>query len=204
MMLPMSREISAQQLWRLSLSMVAMLCIGCRRTPQVGAVARSPAATQAAASQPAIVGGGTFRNDALDIQLTYPTGWIPKPDPDCIWNVVPLADTTAVSMSLQIPSLPPHLPGMIPVRMVKNGYVDDLRDAHGSIATTESSPTIPKASAKLVHATWTEKGTPMFQSALILVHADHVYILRSEGKASDEAAIKPAFESVSQSLRWIK
>jgi hypothetical protein len=204
MMISMSPDISARSLRRFALSMLVIVCFGCRRAGSVGAVPLHAAATQAAATQPAIVGGGTFRNDSLDIQLTYPTGWLTKPDPDCIWNVVPVADTAAASMSLQIPSLPPHIPGMIPVRMVKNGYVDDLRTSKGQITTTESTPTLPKASARLVRATWTEKGTPMFQTALILVHSDRVYILRAEGKASDEAAIKPSFDSVTQSLRWLK
>ena len=186
----------------------AVLCpllfgMACRRPGTLLSDPVKRAASQPS-TRPVAVGGGAYRSEPLDLQLTYPTGWVPKADEDYALKVVPADGPASASISLEVPPLPPHVPGMIPVRMVKNGYIDDLKTSKGPVATTESSPTVPKAGARLVRSTWTEKGRQMFELALILVHADKVYILRADGMAGDELAIKPAFDAVSESLHCIR
>jgi hypothetical protein len=111
-------------------------------------------------------------------------------------------DPAAPTLSLDVPDLPPHIPGMIPISPVVNGYLDDLRQQEGSIEThQETAPKMPGAQARLVRSTW-DKGT-MQETALLLVHRDHVYIVRGTSRVSDETATRDAFDTIIDSIRWV-
>jgi hypothetical protein len=47
---------------------------------------------------------------------------------------VKLEDT---SISLDVPKLPPHIPGLIPIGSVRNGYLDDLKKSVGKLDTKD-------------------------------------------------------------------
>lgn len=189
--------------WRAAavLALMATVAGGCRRPAAATAATPVPSAT----TQPAIVGGGTFRSDPLSVELTYPAGWVAKKSPDFVWMAVPTTGSPAAdALSLEVPSLPMHVPGMIPIGLVRNGYVDDLKKDKTSFATKDSTPTIPSAKARLVQSTWTEQGQPKFETALLLVHGDRVYIVRANGLTADESRVAAAFDEVSRSLKWLK
>jgi hypothetical protein len=190
--------------WRAAavvLALTALAAGGCRRP----AAATAAPPRLSASTQPAIVGGGNFRSDPLNVELTYPSGWVAKKSPDFVWMAVPTTGSPAAdSLSLDVPSLPVHLPGMIPISLVKNGYLDDLKKDKTSFTAKESSPTVPSAKARLVQSTWSEQGQSKFETALLLVHGDRVYIVRADGLSVDESRIATAFDEVSRSLRWLK
>jgi hypothetical protein len=189
--------------WRAAavLALTATVAGGCRRPAT--ATAATPVPTPS--TQPVLVGGGTFRSEPLSVELTYPAGWVAKKSPDFVWMAVPATGSPAAdSLSLDVPSLPVHIPGMIPIGLVKNGYLDDLKTGKTTFATKESTPTIPSAKARLVQSTWTDQGQPKFETALLLVHGDRVYIVRGNGLTADEPRIAAAFDEVSRSLRWLK
>lgn len=97
-----------------------------------------------------------------------------------------------------------HLPGMIPIGLVKNGYLDDLRKHVGQLnIVEESSPEIPHAKARFVHTTWSNGGRNFVEMALLLVHADRVYIIRADSNAEAYESIRHAFDAVVRSLRWV-
>jgi hypothetical protein len=109
------------------------------------------------------------------------------------------------SISLDVPQLPWHLPGMIPMRLVRNGYLDDLRKRVGPLTIVEDAPReIPGATAHLVHTTWSKGGHGFAEVTLLFVHADRVYIIRADSTAEDYQATRAAFDAVVQSVRWIK
>lgn len=183
------------------LALMATVAGGCRRPATATAATPVPSAT----TQPVIVGGGTFRSDPLSVELTYPAGWVAKKNPDYVWMAVPTTGSPAAdALSLEVPPLPMHVPGMIPIGLVRNGYVDDLKTGKTSFTTKDSTPTIPSAKARLVQSTWTEQGQPKFETALLLVHGDRVYIVRANGLSADETRVAAAFDEVSRSLKWLK
>jgi hypothetical protein len=108
------------------------------------------------------------------------------------------------SLSLDIPDLPPHVPGMIPLKLVKNGYLDDLRKVHANLQSREESPTIPGARAVLVTCTWQSDGKPSSETALLMTHGDHVYILRANTPSGPDADTRAALDSIAHSIQWGK
>jgi hypothetical protein len=163
--------------------------------------------TAAATTHASVV---TYDGSQWGILLDYCSAWTPKPNKDYVLYLLPggaaAADDQRRSLSLDIPDLPPHIPGMIPLRFVKSGYVDDLRKQHPDMQTREQSPPpqVPHASAALVTSTWPgpAAAVQMTEIALILVHGDHVYILRANYDAPGEAETRRAFEAMRASVRW--
>ncbi|HEX2971914.1 MAG TPA: DcrB-related protein, partial [Tepidisphaeraceae bacterium] len=129
-------------------------------------------------------------------------GWTTKPSQD---YVLMLVSAAGQSISLDVPDLPVHLPGMIPIGLVKNGYLDDLRKRVGSLTVVEDAPRqFPDANAHLVHTTWSNGGQEFVEVTQLFVHNDRVYIIRSDSTADAYEATRAAFDAVVQSIRWIK
>src|SRR5205823_273447 len=93
-------------------------------------------------------------------------------------------------ISLDIPDLPPHPPGMIPIGMVRDGYVKDLRKQAGGKLSSgmQTAPQIPNAKTQLVRSTWNTSSGSLLELGLVFVRDDHVYILRARSPAGAEAA----------------
>jgi hypothetical protein len=182
----------------------------CRRhgaapaTPPLVATAPEAAGPEATAPE---APGFTFDRPDLGVRLDVPAGWVQHRSDDFVLLVAPAAaggDASAPSISLDVPDLPPHIPGMIPVGSVRGGYLDDLRKSAGNIKTADlTPPPIPSSARRFVRSTWTDaQGRPTQETALLLVHADRVYILRGRSTLSDEPATRPAFDDVVRSLQW--
>ena len=71
--------------------------------------------------------------DDAGIRVRYPTGWQPEAAATAVLDVAAPPPGNAggcpgyASLSLDVPSLPPHFPGMITERLVARGYVSDLK-----------------------------------------------------------------------------
>jgi hypothetical protein len=104
---------------------------------------------------------------------------------------------------LDVPELPFHIPGLIPISRVRSGYLNHLREKHGQIATTDlPSPKIADAKMSFFRSTWTESGQNVADTALILIHDDRIYILRARSDAEHDAAVREAFDQIVNSLKW--
>jgi hypothetical protein len=172
-------------------------------------VATQPIVTQPIATQPAR--GGTFDRPKLGVRLEWPAGWVERPSKDYVLLLAVAAGATgaggeAPSISLDVPDLPPHIPGMIPVGSVRGGYLDDLRKAEGPLKTTDlSPPPVLAAARRMVRSTWTDaRGHAWQETALLMVHGDRVYILRARSATTDEPPVRAAFDEVVRSLKWTK
>ena len=182
-----------------------LLCSGLLTGCNDKATSSAPAAGAAATSGPAATNPTTapawlVRED-LGVALSFPPGWTPKPDNEYV--LVLVGSSPERTISLDVPSLPAHIPGMIPMGLVKNGFLDDLRKLHGTIDVTEDSqPQVPRATARMVQCTWQDNGKGCWQRALLLVHSDRVYIVRGTSDAAGETETRAAFDAVIQSLRW--
>ena len=146
----------------------------------------------------------------LKIRLAFPAVWIPRESKEYELLLLPskkaVMNSTFPMISLDIPDLPPHIPGMIPIGLVKNGYLDDLKKELGKVVpvTLEDSPKIPGAQGRMLRSTWNGiDGHRMADTALVLIHADHVYILRARFEAEDRMTPQ-AFEEILKSIEWWK
>jgi hypothetical protein len=176
----------------------------------VGCGSRTTVAPTASAHQPADAGatGSTvFSSKLLGVELTIPAGWISHPSVDYVLMLIypPANEPPDRSISLDVPDLPVHFPGLIPIGMVKNGYIDDLRKKFPQLQI-EQDPTaeIPQAQARLVRSTWQDNGRRCHETALLMVHGDHVYILRANADAGTYGGTVAAFDAIAKSIRWIK
>ena len=192
---------------------------GCRRHP--ASVARGqpsplPAPTTAAtdpvspppapSTTPAV---RTFESTAKKVRLTYPAAWTARPSKDYVLVAAPPGDdggpAAGRSISLDVPDLPPHIPGFIPMGRVEKGYVEDLKEQWPGLRVEEStSQAVAGTQARRVRSTWQAGGRARVELALILVHADRVYILRADGDAEVLDELRHVFDGVAGSIEWVK
>lgn len=158
----------------------------------------------------------TFVNVPAGARVTYPPGWEPAASPEFELLLLPTRSPARSSggatnlrwgehfISLDIPKLPAfRIPGFLPMDRILDGYVEDLRkQASGANVEALMSPSFPDARAALVRTTWPGDRPTHVETALILTHADRVYILRGRSRAEDEPMTRAAFDQVAQSLRW--
>jgi hypothetical protein len=154
----------------------------------------------------AALSGHVFDRPELGVRLAWPAGWAKRPSPDFVLLLTPDNGRNDASISLDVPKLPPHIPGLIPIGSVRGGYLDDLRDAVGPLETINlAPPAIPDAAERLVRSSWTDaRGVPHQETALLLVHDDSVYILRGRSPIADEPTTRTAFNEIVRSLEWVK
>ena len=192
---------------------VACLAVACaRRAPQSSADERAsaaPAAATAPATEPPKSNdapGGKFTYAPAGIELSWPAGWQQTQKEGYEWTIVPAEKRGADCwISLDVPKLPLHPPGMIPISRVESGYVDDLKKQFGNLDTKELTPTtLPNAKERSCRCGWQKDGQNMQQTALLLVHDDHVYIIRARSDNDHEQSTREAFDAVVASIKWKK
>ena len=148
--------------------------------------------------------GSAFTDPDTGVSLRPPAGWIRVPSLDYVLAIAPPAGGPP-AISLDIPKLPPHVPGWIPIGMVRNGYVDDVAKAHkGAKSVDLDPPKIAGANTRLVRSEWAADGTGFTELALLVVRGDRVYIVRLTGRSADHATDRAAFDAVVGSLSWAK
>jgi hypothetical protein len=173
--------------------------VACRRSaPVVAASSRIAAATEPA-TLPAVE---NYHNQKFGVALTYPSDWKPKPSKDYELLIVPASGAPECSIALDIPNLPTHIPGFIPISMVYDGYLSDLKSQCSNVQATVTIPSIPDAHARLATCTGLHNGKDFVEHALLIVHGDHVYIVRADGSADTDAMLGGVFNSMCKSLQW--
>lgn len=160
------------------------------------------AASTASSTQPA-----AFVSTSRGVRLEYPAGWKPVASSDYLLLLLPIdgSSSGARSISLDVPDLPLHVPGLIPLHRVAGGYLDDLKQHHPGLRVEESaSYPVAGAKARRVRSTWSDSGLPFVEQAQIMIHGDRVYILRANDDAGGFPETFHAFSQVADSLRWTK
>jgi hypothetical protein len=175
--------------------------MGCQSSSTAESVApiRQPATPSTAVGKDA-----AFESAAAKIRLRHPAAWRPRPSDDFILLLARSQDPASPTLSLDVPSLPFHLPGMIGIGLVQNGYLDDLKKQHPGLKT---EPVAERAAGRVVgrrvESSWTENGQTRVELALLLVHRDRVYILRVNGPAADRVALRQVFDEAVDSIEWL-
>jgi hypothetical protein len=95
---------------------------------------------------------------------------------------------------------------MIPIGSVRSGYLDDLKKQVGPVTTEDlPAPNLGATAARLVRSRWkTSSGAGVEETALLMVHGDHVYLLRERAPAAHADETRAAFDEVVRSVRWVK
>ncbi len=138
------------------------------------------------------------------VRMLAPPGWSQIDSRDYAIALVPAGATVPV-ISLDIPWIPVHLPGMINMPRVENGYLDDLKKQHPGVETSGKDQAIPGGgggAARRIESAWDSGSARRREIAVLIIHKDQVYILRLEGSNEQaEANLKP-FDRVMQSMLW--
>src|SRR5207244_32619 len=120
----------------------------------------------------------TYENSSGHFKLQYPADWNAKDDPDFVLAIYPPelkpGDLTR-RITIDLPHIPPHLPGMITMDKVKNGYLKDLKKNLMEMKVTEDSQQqIPRSRSQRVVVSGKLKGQPRTLAALLIIHSEHV------------------------------
>jgi hypothetical protein len=193
----------------------AMLCslVGCgpkhdgdRSDQNATTSPASPAPSEAATPTAAPTATPTTKPfTGPGIQLAYGGGWRTANDPDYALMLVPDGGgkTSDVSVSVEVPKLPPHIPGMIPLGSVVNGYVDDMKKQHAGVhVAPPATRKVAGANARRVMSSWTTGGKEFSEEAILTVRSDRVYIFRANADEPNRQRATHALNELLNSVQW--
>lgn len=182
------------------------------QTAKQGTLASTRSSSTTTTTRPATTrtSGSIVAFSKLNITFSYPAAWTSHESKDyelllTAGKTTPASESIPV-MTLDIPDLPPHFPGMIPIGLVKNGYIDDLKKEVGrsGLDTKEEPSKVAGAQGRMLRSTWMGKDQKAtVELAFVLIHADRVYILRARFYAGDRRTPE-VFDEIIGSIRWGK
>lgn len=148
------------------------------------------------------------------VRLSYPSDWRPRKSADYELLLLPStrpnssrsdAAGTDRRITMDIPDLPPHLPWMIQMGRIEHDYVEDLRKQHPDLKVDEASDAnLPNSKSRLVRLSWRQNEMAYHDVALLIIHADGVYILDAQSDGDHYPATRRAFDLIRSSLRWTR
>ncbi len=163
----------------------------------------SPPSPKSSGPFPVLTNTVLYQDAGAGISFEYPTGWTPNDkQPPVIFSV-----TSGPSVfDLTYPPLPWHIPNLIPIGRVRSGYVDDVKSKQitDAVVTDPGPVHIPDATTSRVKLAGHLDGKPAVDEAVLIVHADHVYILAIHTDDTGYTAARAALDAAVNSLRWIQ
>ncbi len=133
-------------------------------------------------------------------QTRYPSDWISHPGEDTL-DLGPANDNSGIrrEVSIDVPFIPPHLPGMITLDRIQKGYMDDLRKRYTDVKLISSvDRPFPEAKARLLEAT---ARNAKIYTVLAMRH-ERVYIIASETDIAGAEAGKSVVQMILASWQW--
>jgi len=134
----------------------------------------------------------------------YPSVWHPVTGTDTL-NLAPAQDNSGGKrrLSIDVPYIPFHFPGMMTMGRVQKGFTDDLQKRYKELHVDSiNDQAMAGARAKRIKATGKEGGTPMAIDAVVAMNHEQVYIISSE---SDQAGVKAgsaAVDAIINAWQW--
>src|SRR4051812_48462596 len=168
-----------------------------------GCATEEPPPPIAHAPQP---GFDTYLSPAGTFSLRYPSDWSNRSMNDHVL----LLEKDAAQVTVETPYIPPHLPGMMTMRLVVNGYEDDLKQRLNDFAVVEhADEALGGGAAQRLVMTGCEragarKGEHRKLAALIAIRNEQVYILEADGSVESYETAHGAMVTVAQSWSWSK
>ena len=148
----------------------------------------------------------TYRSPVGDIQFDYPSDWKPDATQSSTFAVQAPANLGHSWLNLDVPKLPWHPAGMISLDMVASGYESDLKknQIHDAVREEDCSLSIPNAKARRIISHGHDHGKMLIDMAVILIHADRVYILSTDSDDAGRASARKTLDNAVASLKWTR
>jgi hypothetical protein len=162
-----------------------------------------PSATTAPSAQTGLV---KYQNPGGGFALEYPSDWQRKQTNE---YVLALEKDSAL-VTVDVPPVPPHLPGMMTMKAVVNGYEDDLKKRLSGFSVLEdTSATLAGAKAQHLVMSGSEragerKGNQRKLAALVAIHNERVYILQADASPEAFDPAQQAMQQMADSWHWTK
>ena len=178
--------------------LLALLITGCNH--RGAAVADST-------TQPADAGDGkVFHDKKYHFSFVYPDNWTSRKgdDPEDVLTIDADKDKPQqAEITVSIPKLPPHIPGMLPLPAVEKGYIDDVKKRMQNVKEPLSEPLkIDGASARRFVITGNDKNGKRKLIVLAIFKGDHLFVITAEGAEDQFSTMKPAFDQIARSWKW--
>ena len=95
---------------------------------------------------------------------------------------------------------------MIPISIVSSDYISDLKKNQipDAVVQEEIAITVPDASARRITSAGHEKGKSSIDVAVIMIHADQVFILSADSDDAGRALARATIDAAVASLKWSK
>src|SRR5688500_15408202 len=134
---------------------------------------------------------GRFEDRKNKFAIEYPDGWTER-KPTSAEDVVVLKHKDYQGeISIAVPKLPPHIPGIIPLPSVEKGYIDDVKKRLKDVQVTESRPLkIDGQFARRCAMTGVAPEGKQTIAALALVKGDTLYIMSAESPLSEAEDVR--------------
>ncbi|MGD1275886.1 MAG: hypothetical protein ABR964_01525 [Tepidisphaeraceae bacterium] len=162
------------------------------------------ASHQATATRPASAGMVGYTPPKGGFTTQYPSAWHPGTGKDTL-NLAPAKDDSGGKrrLSIDVPDIPFHLPGMMTMGAVQKGFTDDLQKRfQGLHIDSVSDQAMAGARAKRIKATGKEGGTPMVIDAVVAMNHEQVYIISSESDQAGAKAGSAAVDAIVTAWQW--
>jgi hypothetical protein len=137
-----------------------------------------------------------------NFSVVYPADWINEPESDNELTISPPhVNTDANQVLIQVPSVPPLLPGMITLGMVQHGYVNDLEGRAKNVVVKDTEPgTIPDAKSRVLTIT----GDNLVAKVVIIIRGARVFMLVSEVQPPQAELASKTIDAMEDSWKWTK
>jgi len=135
--------------------------------------------------------------------MAYPRSWQQRPG-DCMLTLAPSQSPGIEDhLIVDVPPLPWHLPGMITLDRVADGYIADMKKRMQEMTIQSSGDQmLDGAKARRIHATAKQGGKPKVIDAVLAVRNDTVYVLSAVMDAAKENEAHAAMDQVVSSWKW--
>ena len=152
-------------------------------------------------AKPAAPPPGQFVSPNDRFSVNYAADWQRRENSENVLTVH--APTGSAELSIAVPNLPPHIPGLIPLGPVQNGYVDDLKKNWKSAVVENSVKTkIAGANARRFTVTARRDKTVHKLAVVAITRGDKLYIMTAEADDADFPEAQKAFDLAAQSWSW--
>ena len=157
------------------------------------------------ATRPVEVGTVRFESDRGHVRFEYPASWHPVQD-DTLLTLVPVGETAigTHTLAVDMPDLPLRIPGLIPLGLVENGFVADVKNRYKEVVVDESAARIVDGlTGRQVFLHGMGKDGPRVVKAFLCVRGDHVYVIDAETDAALESQAQEAYLKVVGTIQWM-
>ncbi len=146
---------------------------------------------------------GRFVDAKHRFSVAYPKDW-KAAKCDSAEDVLTLQKAQSKGeISIAVPSLPPHIPGMIPLGSVESGYVDDVKKRMKNVKEIETNAVrLDGIAARRFVITGQDKSGKRKLVVLAMMKGDRLFVMTGEGPENEFAAVETGFEQVERSWKW--